>query len=104
MSEFSGVTVVKKANVYFEGKVASHTVLFPDGSRKSLGIMQPGQYEFSTGAAEVMEILSGHLEWQLKGASTWTPVATGEAFQVPTNSAFLMKVPVVAEYCCSFLG
>jgi uncharacterized protein YaiE (UPF0345 family) len=103
MSEFSSVTVVKKANVYFEGKVASHTVLFPDGSRKSLGIMQPGQYEFSTGAAEIMEVLAGQLEWQMRGDTSWKAVATGESFQVPAHSTFLMKVPVVAEYCCSFL-
>jgi uncharacterized protein YaiE (UPF0345 family) len=104
MSEFRNVTVVKKANVYFEGKVASHTVLFPDGSRKSLGIMQPGQYEFSTGAAEIMEILSGRLSWQMKGAPDWKPVGAGDSFQVPANSAFLMEVPVVSEYCCSFLS
>ena len=53
MSEFTNVTVVKKANIYFDGKVASHTVLFPDGSKKTLGIMQAGDYEFSTGAAEI---------------------------------------------------
>ena len=67
MSEFSNVSVVKKANIYFDGKVASHTVMFPDGSKKTLGIMQSGDYEFSTGAAEVMEILSGELDWQMKG-------------------------------------
>ena len=104
MSEFSNVTVVKKANIYFEGKVASHTVLFPDGSKKTLGIMQPGDYEFSTGAAEVMEILSGKLEWQMKGDSAWKTVGGGESFDVPANSVFLMKVATVTDYCCSFVG
>lgn len=104
MSEFNNVTIVKKANIYFDGKVASHTVLFPDGSKKTLGIMQAGEYEFSTGAAEVMEILSGELEWQMKGDSTWTPVVGGESFNVPANAVFLMKVPVVTDYCCSFIG
>lgn len=79
MSEFSNVTVAKKANIYFDGKVASHTVLFPDGSRKTLGIMQVGDYEFSTGAAEIMEILSGELQWQIKGESQWKKVVVGEA-------------------------
>src|SRR5476651_2564129 len=102
MSEFSNVTVVKQANIYFDGKVASHTVLFPDGSKKTLGIMQAGEYEFSTGAAEIMEILSGRLEWQMKGGAGWKAVAGGESFQVPAQSAFLMKVPVVTDYCCSF--
>jgi len=104
MSEFTDVTVVKKANIYFGGNVASHSVLFADGSKKTLGVMQPGEYEFSTGAAEVMEILSGELEWQMKGESTWRRVIGGESFDVPANSVFIMKVPVVADYCCSFVS
>ena len=104
MSEFKNVTVVKKANIYSDGKVASHTVLFPDGSKKTLGIMQSGDYEFSTGAAEVMEILSGKLEWQMKGDSAWKTIAGGESFNVPANSIFLMKVATVTDYCCSFVS
>jgi purine/pyrimidine-nucleoside phosphorylase len=104
MSEFSNVTVVKEANIYFEGKVASHTVLFQDGSKKTLGIMQAGEYEFSTGAAEIMEILSGTLEWQMKGEAAWKTVAGGQSFHVPPHSTFLMKVPAVADYCCSFIA
>ena len=58
MTEFKNVTVVKKANVYFEGKVTSRTVLFPDGSKKTLGVMMPGEYEFGTAEKEIMEILT----------------------------------------------
>lgn len=104
MSEFSNVTVVKKANIYFGGQVVSYTVLFADGSKKTLGVMQPGEYEFSTGVAENMEILSGELKWQLKGEHEWKKVSGGTAFDVPANSVFLMKVPVVTDYCCSFVG
>lgn len=104
MSEFSNVTVVKKANIYFDGKVVSHTVLFPDGSKKTLGVMQSGDYEFSTGAAEIMEILSGELDWQMKGEAGWKKVVGGESFDVPANSVFLMKVKTVSDYCCSFLN
>ena len=104
MSEFSNVSVVKKANIYFDGKVASHTVLFADGSKKTLGMMQAGDYEFSTDAAEIMEILSGELQWQMKGDSQWKKVVGGEAFKVPANSTFLMKVPAVCDYCCSFIA
>ena len=103
MSEFTNVTVVREANIYFEGKVVSRSVIFPDGSKKTLGIMQLGEYEFSTGAAEIMEILSGELEWQLKGEAAWKKVAGGEAFNVPANSTFVMKVKTVTDYCCSFL-
>ena len=104
MSEFSNVSVVKKANIYFDGKVASHTVMFPDGSKKTLGIMQSGEYEFSTVAAEVMEILSGELDWQMKGAAGWKRIVGGESFNVPANSVFHMKVSTVTDYCCSFIN
>ncbi|MHB8122547.1 MAG: pyrimidine/purine nucleoside phosphorylase [Desulfuromonadaceae bacterium] len=104
MSEFKNVTVVKKANIYFGGQVVSHTVLFADATKKTLGVMQAGEYEFSTAAAEIMEILSGELEWQLKGGSDWQKIVGGEAFDVPANSVFLMKVSVVTDYCCSFVG
>lgn len=104
MSEFKNVTVIKKANIYFDGKVASHTVLLPDGTKKTLGIMQAGDYEFSTGAAEIMEILSGKLEWQIKGESGWKTITGGQSFEIPANSVFLMKVPAVTDYCCSYLS
>lgn len=103
MSEFRNVTVVKKANVYFNGSVTSRTVLFPDGSKKTLGIMQPGEYEFSTGDREVMEILSGELDVMLPGASSWKAVKDGESFEVPANAKFTMKVKKLSDYCCSFM-
>jgi len=103
MSEFTNVTVVREANIYFNGAVASHTVLFADGSKKTLGVMQPGEYEFSTGKAEIMEILSGELDLLLPGKSEWQAVKAGEAFEVPANSSFTMKVKVVSDYCCSFI-
>jgi uncharacterized protein YaiE (UPF0345 family) len=103
MSEFVGVTVVREANIYFAGGVVSHTVLFPDGSKKTLGVMQPGEYEFSTAKAEIMEILSGALELRLPGSDAWQPVQGGESFRVPANSSFTMKVATVSDYCCSFI-
>jgi uncharacterized protein YaiE (UPF0345 family) len=102
MSEFKNVTVLKKANIYFGGQVTSRSVLFADGSKKTLGVMQPGEYEFSTTDSETMEILSGELKWQLKGEHAWKKVTAGESFNVPANSVFQMKMSVVTDYCCSF--
>ena len=103
MSEFRNVTVVKEANVYFDGKVVSRTVLFADGSKKTLGTMQPGVYEFSTGDKEVMEILSGDLDVALPGVVGWQAIKGGESFEVPANSKFTMQVKTLADYCCSFV-
>lgn len=104
MDRFENVSIVKKANVYFEGKVTSRTVLFADGTKKTLGIMLPGEYEFGTDAAEVMEILAGELEVLLPGESTWNIYKGGDCFQVPANSRFALKVKIVADYCCSYEG
>ena len=103
MSEFSDVTVVKKANVYFNGKVTSRTVIFKDGSKKTLGIMLPGDYEFNTGDKEIMEIFSGELELLLPGQTSWQLIKGGESFEVPANAKFTMKVKTISDYCCSFI-
>jgi len=104
MSEFKNVTVVKKANVYFDGKVSSRTVLFADGSKKTLGLMLPGEYEFGTASKERMEILSGDLEVLLPGAKGWKTVKGGESFDVPAQSKFNLKVKTITDYCCSYMN
>lgn len=103
MSEFNNVTIVKKANVYFDGKVTSRSVIFADGAKKTLGIMLPGEYEFNTADKELMEILAGELDVMLPGASSWKTIKGGEAFEVPANSKFGLKVKTLTDYCCSFL-
>jgi uncharacterized protein YaiE (UPF0345 family) len=102
MEQFNGVSIIKKANVYFDGKVTSRTVLFADGSKKTLGIMLPGEYEFGTGAAEFMEMLAGQMEVLLPGQSAWQMFKEGQSFSVPANSKFKLKVSTVVDYCCSY--
>lgn len=103
MSEFKDVTVVKKANIYFNGNVTSRTVIFEDGSKKTLGVMLPGEYEFNTGDREIMEILSGELDLLLPGQAAWQLIKGGESFEVPANAKFTMKVKTISDYCCSFI-
>ncbi|MBP2625378.1 MAG: protein yaiE [Firmicutes bacterium] len=102
MGQFDNVSVVKNANVYFDGKVTSRTVLFADGSKKTLGIMLPGDYEFGTDAAEVMEILAGEMEVMLPGQNSWQIYKNGNSFQIPANSRFKLQVKIVCDYCCSY--
>lgn len=103
MSEFADVTVTKKANIYFDGKVTSRVVNFADGSVKTLGIMLPGDYEFGTEKAEVMEIQAGDLSVLLPDSDTWQPITGGESFNVPANASFKLKVSAVVDYCCSYI-
>ncbi|NTU59662.1 MAG: pyrimidine/purine nucleoside phosphorylase [Deltaproteobacteria bacterium] len=104
MSQFENVTVVREANVYFGGNVTSRTVLFADGSKKTLGVMMPGDYEFGTGAPERMEILAGDLDVLLPGQTAWKTVKGGEAFDVAGNAKFQLRVRTLADYCCSYLA
>jgi len=103
MSEFTNVTVTKKANVYFDGKVTSRKITFPDGSVKTLGIMLPGEYEFGTGKAELMEIQSGAMAALLPGTTDWIEIKAGQSFNAPADSKFKLKVTEVSDYICSFL-
>ena len=100
--EFKNATIVKKANIYFEGRVTSRTIYTASGERKTLGIMLPGDYEFGTAAAEIMEVLAGAMDVCLPGESEFTTYAAGESFHVPANVKFKLIVKTVADYCCSY--
>jgi uncharacterized protein YaiE (UPF0345 family) len=102
--EFSHVTAVAKANIYFDGKVVSHSILFPDGAKKTLGLIYPGSYHFGTDAAERMEITDGACEVMLDGTSAADSYAAGTHFDVPAKSGFTITVKDgICQYVCSFL-
>ncbi len=101
MNQFDGVSVVKKSNVYFEGRCISHTVLFADGSRKTLGVLLPAQLTFQTGAAEIMEIVAGRCRMRLQDGA-WQELGAGQSFSIPANSAFDVEVFETTDYVCHF--
>jgi purine/pyrimidine-nucleoside phosphorylase len=104
MSSFSNVTVDAKANVYFDGKVVSHTVHFPDSSKKTLGLIYPGKFHFGTGAPERMEIIAGSCQVILDGTTEALTIEAGSYFDVAGNSGFSIEVGEgICEYICSFL-
>ena len=103
MTKFENVEVELAGNSYFDGAVTSRTVNFSDGSKKTLGFMLPGEYEFGTAAAELMEITSGDLTVKLPGSNVWTNIKGGESFNVPANSKFQVKVKTITDYCCTYL-
>lgn len=103
--EFSNVTAVAKANVYFEGRVLSHTIRFADGGRKTLGIILPGSFHFATEAAERMEITDGVCGVHIDGTSEAMTCPAGTSFEVPAHSGFTIRVDAgLCQYVCSFLG
>lgn len=102
-TQYSNVTVTCKANVYFSGKVVSHTIEFADGSRKTIGIIFPGVYTFNTAVAEKMEIIAGTCRVRIAGQQDWVAYVSGDYFDVPGQSSFEIEVAEgLSEYICSF--
>ena len=102
--KFENVSVDVKANVYFDGRVVSHSVYFADGSKKTLGLIQAGEYHFGTAAAERMEIVAGACGVVMDGTGEKLEITAGGAFDVPANSGFTITVGEgLCEYVCSFL-
>lgn len=103
MANFENVTIEVAGNSYFDGAVTSRTVSFTDGSKKTLGFMLPGEYEFGTDAAELMEITSGELDVKLPSSEEWISIKGGESFNVPEKSKFQVRVKSITDYCCTYL-
>ena len=102
MSTIQTVTVSKKANIYFDGKCVSHTLLLADGSKKSVGVIFPSSLTFNTGAPEVMEIVGGACRVKLAGASDWNSYGAGTQFSVGANSSFEIETSETVQYVCHF--
>lgn len=98
------VSVGTKANVFFDGKCVSHSVYFPDGSRKTLGVIMPrSQLTFSIGAPELMEITAGECSVKIAGEPAFKTYATGSSFRVAENGSFEIHAGAEAvNYVCSF--
>ncbi len=102
MLSFKSVSIVKKANIYFDGNVTSRTIEFEDGTIKSLGIMLIGDYTFNTADKEIMEIYSGDIEVKFVGSDSYEVMQGPCSFEVEANSSFDIKVKSVTDYCCSY--
>jgi len=102
-TQFDNISVVKKANIYFDGKCVSHTVLFADGSKKTIGVIFPSKLTFNTGAPEIMELNAGKCRIRLKGEEKWTGYEGGQSFKVPGNSSFDIETVETLDYVCHFV-
>ena len=101
-TQFDNVSVVKKANVYFDGKCISHTVLFSNGTKKTIGVIFPSSLTFNTGAPEIMELNAGKCRIRLKGEDSWKTYEGGQKFEVPGNSSFDIETIEILDYVCHF--
>ena len=102
MSQFDNVSVAKKGNVFFDGKCVSHSVIFPDGSRKTVGVILPSTLTFNVSTPEVMEITSGTCRVRIGDEPEFKSYAAGDQFSVAANSRFVIEANEVVNYVCSF--
>jgi len=99
---FKNVEVRKKANVYHDGRVTSRSVVTATGEMKTLGVMLPGIYRFSTQAPERMDITQGHCRVRLADEQSWREYQAGDSFNVPGDSHFEIEVTDLLDYVCHF--
>ena len=104
-THFDNVSVITKANVYFDGKCVSHGFTLADGTKKSVGVILPATLTFNTGAPEIMECVGGSCDYKLDGSDVWVTSGEGDKFNVPGNAKFQIRVSEGFEayhYICHF--
>jgi uncharacterized protein YaiE (UPF0345 family) len=101
-TQFDHASIVKKSNIFFDGKCISHTVILADGSKKSVGVILPSTLVFNTGVPEIMEITAGKCRARIKGEADWKTYEGGQSFSVPGNSSFEIDVAEPVDYVCHF--
>ena len=101
-THIDGVTVTTQASVYFDGKCVSHGITYPDGTKKSVGVVLPATLTFNTGAPEIMECVAGGCEYKLASTDAWLKSGPGEQFAIPGNSSFEIRVTEPYHYICHF--
>ena len=90
-----------EVNEYFAGKVKSFNVNSSDG-KKTVGVMEPGEYEFKTKSRETMTVISGTLSVFLSEYNEWEEFGTGSSFDVPADSSFKVRVEEETAYLCEY--
>ena len=101
-THIDGVSVSTQASVYFDGKCVSHGITYPDGTKKSVGVVLPATLTFGTGVPEIMECVAGSCEYKLADSQAWVKSSPGEKFSVPGNSKFDIRVTEAYHYICHF--
>ena len=99
---FKNVEIKKKANVYFDGRVTSRSIVTPQGEMKTLGVMLPGVYRFNTESPEILDITQGRCRVKLADEQTWREYRAGESINVPGHSHFEIEVTELCDYVCHF--
>lgn len=102
--KFENVTALAEANLYFDGKVISHSIITAEGEKKTLGVILPGSFHFGTEAAERMDVVGGACKVTLDGETESKSYEAGSYFEVAANSGFTIEVADNCQYVCNYLS
>lgn len=90
-----------QVNEYFDGRVKSigfKTATLP----ATVGVMEPGDYEFGTSQKETMTVVSGELTVKLPGEREWRSFGAGSSFVVGAGQTFQLEVATATAYLCTY--
>lgn len=93
-----------KVNEYFSGKVKSIGFDSSSIGRTSIGVMEEGEYTFSTAQPEEITVITGALKVLLPGSPDWQVFMPSEKFFVPGQSEFNLQVVDATAYLCRYLS
>lgn len=100
--DFNNISIAKEANILYDGNITSRSIVFENGSKKTLGIMLPGEYALTTVNKAIIEIHSGTLQVMLP-AEDWVEYVAPASVEISQNSKYKLKVTSLVDYCCSFI-
>jgi len=90
-----------KVNEYFEGKVKSIGFQTEEGPA-TVGVMAPGDYDFSTSSVEYMTVTSGLMSVLLPDEEEWRDYRDFETFKIEKDKSFKVKVLEDTSYRCLY--
>jgi uncharacterized protein YaiE (UPF0345 family) len=88
-------------NQYFDSNVKSLGYITEAG-KSTIGVINPGEYEFGTALKEIMTVIEGELSALLPDSIEWKVFGAGGNFEVPANSSFKVKAKVQTAYLCQY--
>ncbi|MBS9779088.1 MAG: DUF1255 family protein [Moraxellaceae bacterium] len=109
VTEFANVSVLTQANISYEGRCSSHTILFEDGGKKMLGVIAPNDeeityYRFQAKSSQRMEILTGECQVKLNTEEEYSIYRAGQAFMVAGDTTFKLRTAEPVQYICHLEG
>lgn len=91
-----------QVNEYYEGTVKSMAVENKDG-KFTMGVMEKGEYEFTTASIEIMTVVCGEMKVLLPNSDNWQIITPFNSFRIENGGTFKLEIKEVCSYRCQYL-